>query len=275
MVFQHQNYRDFLKTTLTERTSSTDGLSLRAFSQKLGVSNSFLSEVLNAHKSLSVALAFKIAVKLGLTERETQYLCLLVQLEQEADPAFKDVLLQRIAALNPVRPTHDLSVDAFRTIADWHHFAILESTYLTGYRLEAHTIAPILGISPVEAQQAIDRLVRLELLERDARGRYRKTHARVLSSSSVPDAAFRQHHRQLLQRAMRSLEERDSKERVSSSDLLPLDSRRLPEVARLAEEFTAAVIRISEKSAVKDAIYGLSVQCFPVTPRRSKKKEHP
>lgn len=177
MIFECQDYRSFLKATLAEKAKSREGYSLRGFSEKIGVSNSFLSEVLGKKKSLSVELAFKIAVKLDLTETETQYLCFLVQLEQEKDPAFREELSKRLIALNPKRKAHDLSVDLFKVIADWYHHAILELTYLPGFKFEAKTVAKKLGITKVEAEIAMERLVRLELLELDDQGRYRKTHS--------------------------------------------------------------------------------------------------
>src|SRR5262245_17800513 len=118
MVFEHLNYRTFLKTSLAERAKEPTGYSLRSFSEKIGVSNSYLSEVLNEKKSLSVELAFKIAVRLHLTEAETQYLCLLVQLEHEKDLDFREELAKRLNELNPKRKTHDLSADLFKVIAD-------------------------------------------------------------------------------------------------------------------------------------------------------------
>jgi uncharacterized protein (TIGR02147 family) len=265
MVFEHRDYREFLKTTLTEKASSREGYSLRAFAQKVGVSSSFLSEVLNAKKSLSVELAFKIAVKLDLTETETQYLCVLVQLEQEQDPEFREVLVKRLQRLNPNRITHDLSADLFKSIADWHHYAILEMTYLSGVRLESALIAKKLGISKIEAELALDRLVRLELLEKNAKtGRYAKAHSYVLAQSQIPNGALKQFHQQILEKAIESLKTQSPDERMSATDVIPIDSRHLAKVDRLSREFSAAVLKLSEESKVKDSVYALSVHFFNV-----------
>jgi uncharacterized protein (TIGR02147 family) len=262
MVFEHQSYRSFLRGTLAERQKSREGNSLRAFSQKLGVSNSHLSDVLNGKKSLSMELAFKIAVKLDLTEAETQYLCLLVQLDQEKDPVFREELTKRLAVINPQRKSYDLSVDHFKAIAEWHHYAILELTYITGFRLEPDAAAKKLGISKVEAEIAIDRLKRLDLLERDERGHYRKTHSNIVFQSQTPNGALKLYHKQVLQKALESIDAQTPAERMSATDILPIDSKHLPEVDRLSREFSSAVIQLSEKSKVKDRVYALSVHFF-------------
>jgi uncharacterized protein (TIGR02147 family) len=256
MFSSGQNYRDFLKATLTEKQK---GNSLTAFSKKLGLSTSFLSEVLNNKKSLSVEMALRIAMKLGLTESETQYFCLLTQLEQEKDAELREEILRRLGSLNPNRPTHDLSLDLFKVIAEWHHFAILEMTHISGFKFGATALAQKLGISKMEAEVAIERLERLELLEQDSKGRYRKAHNYLLSESKAPNAALKQYHRGILEKALESLNSQTPKERMSSTDILPIDSRYLKDVDKLSQEFSSAVFRLAEKSSVKDSVYALSV----------------
>jgi uncharacterized protein (TIGR02147 family) len=268
MVFEHGNYRTFLKATLTDRAKGEDGYSLRGFAEKIGVSVSFLSEVLGQKKSISVELAFKIAVKLNLTETETQYLCLLVQLESEKDPSFREELSKRLAALSPTRSAHDLSVDVYKVIADWYHYAILELTYLAGFHFDAASVAKKLSITKVEAEVAIERLERLELLEKDAKGKYKKTHAYQIMQSQTPNGAMKKHHNQILDKATESLYTQKTTERVSATDILPIDSKYLPEVDRLSQEFSASVLKLSEKSKVKDNVYALSVHFFNLTHER-------
>ena len=265
MIFEHSCYRSFLKTTLSSRAKHQEGYSLRAFSERLGISPSFLSEVLNAKKALSVELAFRLSVNLDLTEMETQYLCLLVQLEQEKDPLFREKLNKRLADLNPRRPAHDVSADLFKSISEWYHAAILELTYVPGLTLSPASIAKCLSISKVEAEVALERLVRLELLEPDATSGYRKTHNYVYSEAHVPTAAFREFHAQVIAKASAALQAYTPTERLSATDVLALDSRHLDKVDRLSREFSSAVMKLAERSKTKDSVYALSVHFFPLT----------
>ncbi|MGE3260230.1 MAG: TIGR02147 family protein [Bacteriovoracia bacterium] len=272
MIFEQTNYRVLLKAAWSEKAAKGKGYSLRSLARKVGVSPSFLSEMLNGKKSLSMDLAFKIAVKLGLTETETQNLCLLAQLENEQDPDFRSEILKRINHLHPRKKTHDLSTDLFKVIADWYHFAILEMTHLPGFRLRAESISKSLNISKIEAEVAIERLLRLELLEKTAKGSYRKTHDYVLAQSQISAGALRQFHRQYLEKAQLALEAQSPRERVSATDVLPLNSKYLPEVDRLSREFSSAVLRLSEKTGTKDAVYALGVHCFRLTTAYSGEK---
>jgi uncharacterized protein (TIGR02147 family) len=264
MLYETQDYRLFLKTTFAEKNKGHSNYSLRAFAQKLNISNSFLSEVFSSKKSLSVEQAFKIAVKLELTDTETQYLCLLVQLEHEEDPVFREELLKRLGALNPKLKPYDLSADLFKIIADWHHLAILELPTITGFKFNSATVAEKLGISKVEADLAIDRLLRLELLEKDKKGALRKTKDFVFTESLIPNEAFKQFHRQILEKAFESLKTQTPKERISATNLLAIDSKYLAEVDRLSREFSAAVLKLGDKSKVKNSMYALSTHFFKI-----------
>jgi uncharacterized protein (TIGR02147 family) len=264
MIFEHQEYRTFLKTTLATKAKTQEGYSLRAFSERIGISASFLSEVLNAKKSLSVELAFRLAINLDLTEAETQYFCLLVQLEQEKDPLFREKLARRLADLNPSRPAHDVSADLFKLISEWYHAAILELTYLPGLKVTPDLVARCLNITKSEAETAIERLLRLELLEKDAKGDLRKNHNYVAAESSVPVGAFREFHGQLLGKAVTALQAYTPAERMSATDVVAIDSKHLAKVDRLSREFSAAVMKLAEKSKVKDSVYALSVHFFPL-----------
>lgn len=267
MVFEHQNYRTFLKSALAHRAKASEGYSLRGFAEKIQVSNSFLSEVLSSKKKLSVELAFKIAVKLDLTQAETQYFCLMVQLEQEKDPVFREEILSRLSALNPRQETRDLSIDVFKVISDWYHLAILELSYLPAFKIEPAYLAKKLKIPKVDAELAIERLMRLELLKKDARGIYRKADDYLLAESSVPQKAFKNYHRQLLEKLVQALDEQAPDQRISASDVLAFDSKYLSQVNRLSQEFSRAVMKLSDKSKVKNSVYALSVHFFELTER--------
>lgn len=270
MIFEHSDYRTFLRQALAEKSKQQEGYSLRAFAEKLRISNSYLSEVMNGKKALSVDLAFKVALKLNLTDLETQYFCLLVQLTQEEDPVYREEFQKRLNGLNPKRKTHDLSVDLFKIISEWYHLPILEMTYLPGFRATPEYLTRKLGISKSEAELALKRLFRVELLEKDEKANVKKAHNYILTESSVPNSAFKNYHKQILGKAMESIDEQSPKERMSATDVLAIDSKYLPEVDRLSQEFSAAIMRLAEKSKIKDSVYALSVHFFNLTKKQEK-----
>lgn len=271
MLYNHPDYRTYLKSSFSKKDGARDGYSLRAFSERLSVSNSYLSEILNGKKALSLEMASKFAIKLNLTDTETRYFCLLVQIDQEKDPYFREEFSKRLNELNPNRPGHDLSADMVHVIADWYHSAILELTYLQGFTFNAENISKSLNISKVEAEVAIDRLLRLELLTKDNKGRITKSHDYVFSEAPIPNTAFKKLHGQILAKAHEALRNQTPQERISSSDILAIDSKYLKKIDQLSREFSSAVLKYADRSKVKDNVYALSVHLFRLTNSGAKK----
>jgi hypothetical protein len=83
---------------------------------------------------------------------------------------------------------HDLSLEVFRTLSDWYHLPILELTNVSSFELTPVSAAKALGISTAEAEAAIERLLRLELLEASSDGVPKKTENLLLASSSAVEA---------------------------------------------------------------------------------------
>src|SRR5258708_36824233 len=123
-ILEHQNYRIYLKCVLVERADANPAYSLRALARNLTLAPSYLSAILSGKKNLSAERALETAAGLQLNETEREYFCLLVQIESTTDPALKDSLLKRVRQLNPNVGVYDLSLDHFKIISDWPHFAI-------------------------------------------------------------------------------------------------------------------------------------------------------
>lgn len=264
MLLQEQNYRSYLKSTLVEKIERNLGYSLRALARDLGISPSSLSEVMKGKKNFSAATALSIAQKLGLNSLEQEYFLLLVQIESAKSIAVKENLQARAHSLNPSMTVRDLSVDMFKVIADWYHFAILELTHVAGFSFRAESIAKKLGISTLEAETALDRLLRLELLEKSPKGGYRKTDSHLLSASEVPSGALRKFHQQMLEKAGESLTTQTPKEKIVGSETFALDPKQLLEANRITEEYFQKMVKLSALGK-KKSVYHLGVPFFKLT----------
>ena len=265
MISEFEDYRQFLKGVLQARTSARKSYSLRAFASSIGISNSHLPGVLSNKKVLSMDQAFKIAMKLELSDLEMQYFCLMVQKDHEQDPELLREIDSRLALLRPKDEEQLLSTDLFRAISEWYHIPILELTFLTQFKLTAASISKKLDITKLEAETALKRLQRLGLLELK-NGNYQKTKDRMLFNSSVPNEAFRDYHSQLLRKAEDSLKRQLPNKRVSTSDVIAIDSKYLPQITKLSKAYSESIFRIADKSKIKNSVYALSLHFFNLTP---------
>lgn len=272
MIFGHADYRSYLKNLLVDRIQRNPSYSLRAFATNIGVSSSMLSEVLKGEKRLSPDKAGVIANKLDLSSDEERYFLGLVQIESARDVKQREKILARLQELAPNREIRDLSIDQFHTIADW--ICVSGMALLAGHPkgLTATEIASRLGVNKFEASEAMDRWVRLDLLERTEGELYtRVSHEHLMMKSAAPDGALRKFHKSMLERAIQSLETQSSSEKFIGSETLAFDPERLAEVSEIIEDAVAKILKVAKNSTNKKEVYHLGFQFFRVTKKENKK----
>ena len=274
MIFEHADYRSFLKRTLAEKISRNPSYSLRGFARTLGIHHSMLVAIFQNKKRLSAERAPLIAEKLGLATDEREYFSLLVELETAKHPDAKARVLDRLGVFRQRSPKHvDLSVDHFRMIADWYHLPILQMVDRPEFSLTPTEISDRLGIQPIEAEAALERLERLDLIERGVDGHYVKTRGDIRVASPNANDGLRRFHEQMLRKAIESLTSQSHPERQTQTQTVAFDPADLPELDRLTDEFFERAVQLSEQGKKRDQIYHLSTVFFNLTPDRTRQSE--
>jgi len=239
---------------------------------ELGMAHSSLSDVLKAKKNLSSESALRVARKLEFSTTESDYFVSLVQLEATKDPDLKHDILSKLTQLNPERKAFDLSIDFFRVISDWYHFPILEMTHLDGFSFDAKSISDRLGITSMEVDAAIERMLRLELLEKnEITGKLQKSKSYIMIRPKESEPSLRKFNEQMLKKALKALEEQSSSERLTGTETFPLARELLPEASEIMETFFKSMTALSGSPLPKTDVYHLNVQMFNLTPERKTK----
>lgn len=230
---------------------------------------------MNGNRNLSSEAANLICIALGLEGDYAEYFRLLVSYEQTQDVQLRLVFSKKLQQLNPSFPsesqTKDLSIDAFRAISEWYHVAILEMTQLNDASVFTPTrIAKRIGISPLEAQQAIERLLRLELLEKLDDGTYQKTHHIGLFETKNYSQALRKFHKQLLDKATAALEHQPPEEAIFGSYTFSVDPKKIPDARRKLAQMGKELVNLFGESKKRSETYSFAFGLFSLT---SKNKE--
>ncbi len=272
MIFEHANYREFLKAALVERQKKNPQFSLRAFAKQLGLSPAGLTRILQGQKNLSLDRASEIARKLALGEKETEYLYTLIQMGSTKNADVKAAFQDRLNQIRGTTPTYDLSVDHFKLISDWYHLAIYEMVDVDGVDFTPAGIASFLGISKPEAELAIARLLRLELITIE-NGRPRRLTNDLLVSSQIPNEAMRKHYRQILDKALKAVDEQSPSEKVIGTQTFAFDPEQLPEASKLTAQYLQAMCELAARSSKRTEMYQLFTEFFKLntSPEEGKK----
>jgi uncharacterized protein (TIGR02147 family) len=270
MIYEHKSYRTFLREELAERAKKNPKYSLRAMALQLGFSHSTLSLVMKGSVNLSLESARKIASRLNLSPTETEYLCLLIQLDNSHDPEIKESILRRLQSLNPKgAPSHDLSVDVFKQRSEWYYTAIMGMSEFPNNNITPIQISKRLGITKIEAEVAIDRLLRLELLEKNESGQLVPVRDQLLlQSDATSDEALRKFYRQMFQKASEALETQNPKERISGFETIAIASEALKEAKEITEKYFQQMIALGKRHPKKKQVYHLIVHFFNLTSGR-------
>lgn len=235
--------RHWLASEFRRRKETNPAFSLRAFARQLDVPPGRLSEVLSGKRPLNARLISHFSEKLGLSPNQQRALSLP---NEKADQG------------------HELlAQDTFQAIADWENIALLSLVETEGFRSDPRWIGRRLGISAVEARDALERLVRLGLLAHKG-AKIVKTSAELRTTNELSSAALRKSHRQTLTQAVDALESVPLEERDITSITMAIDPDKLPLAKELIRDFRYRLAALLETGKKKE-VYNLNVQLVPVT----------
>lgn len=263
MLFEHANYRSYLKSVLLEKNSKNPKFSQRAFAKYLAISPGQFNLVLQGKKHISEETALRIATCLRLEEKEADYLCNLVRLESAKSPESKQFIARKLEELHPKQSFHTLSLDTFKVISDWYHYAIMEMITLDGFKADPAWIAKRLKISKTEVELALERLERLELIKKEKNG-WAKTNEFVAARSDLFNEALRKFHEQSLEKAKDSLKTLKSEEMEFGAITMSIDPQKIPEAKKRMKQFRLDMAKYLGKGK-RTETYQLAMQLFKLT----------
>ena len=249
----------WLQTEFQIRRKKNPSYSLRRMAQQLELPSGRLSEILSGRRRLTKPIALRISERFSYTpERRQQFLAVV----EAARKGATSVVYTEADYLQ-------LSTDAFHVLADWHHFAILSLMELHDFDRKPTAIAARLGISSVEARSSLDRMTRLGLIREDGE-KMVKTSGNITTTHDIESAALKLSHKQNLDLASAALDDVELALRDVTSVTMAIDVAKLPLAKEMIKKFRRQLSAFLE-SDLKNEVYNLNVQLFPLTKKRSKK----
>lgn len=259
------DYRSMLREELVARCGRNPSYSSRAIARDLGLSPAFFSQIMSGTRILSEARAIDLAEKTAWTTKKKRIFVKLVRLQTLSSEALKrETLLEIKRAMADKRTPlsakyHDLTHDEFKIISEWFHFAIVELADTCVLRDDSVEIAAKLGLTNMAAMQAIERLVRVGLLER-ADGRLKKSKANY-RMSAVPSTAIREFHKEHLKKAATAIDTQSVECRDFSGTTMAINVKKLARAKVLIRRFQSRLSELLETGETS-AVYHFSTQLY-------------
>ena len=228
--------------------------SLRSFAKQLGIDHSTLSQILRGRRRLSARALEAVGNRMGLSE---EVLC-----------AYRESSRKRTDSKSlpgSMRSFH-FDLDTFQLLSLWHHYAILELLQVQGFKTDSRWIAKTLGIAVEDVNIALQRLLRLGLLEMSGRDLWMDQSGDAeFHSAALTEAACNQMNQEMHELAVEAIKRIPSEHRVHRQMVIALDSRRLPRLKMMADEFMKELRALASESNTKDDVYQMEISFFPVT----------
>lgn len=179
-IFEFDNYREFLRSYIHHLPQHGRG-ELSKIADVLRISRTMLSQIMSGVRELSLDQAHELSLYLQLTELESDYFDLLVQVERTTTQKYKSHLKKKVSkfkenALNlSKRVPHEkelTDVEKSLFYSTWLYSAIHLATTLKDEGLTAEEISSRFGLDRVKTIGILDFLVRAQLCVEE-KGKYK------------------------------------------------------------------------------------------------------
>lgn len=271
-VYDHSSFSGFLSAYIKQRKNLDKAFSFRNLSRRMGLTSpSTLAMVASGKRTPSVKLLHRFAEAVRLSRKEVEYAEALLSLQRASNERERDLYTERLRQLRPGGDMVVISLDQFEFIANWYHVAILEMASLADFKADAEWISIRLGglVTPRQVTQAVERLLRLNLLKREADGSLTKTSTGFKSPSGIPNDAVRKFHREMLGLATKALDGQPVDERSFYGQTMTIAKDQLPEARKLFQDFLERMRSLMPKEG-GDETYHLGLQFFRLTQKPQK-----
>jgi transcriptional regulator with XRE-family HTH domain len=251
------SHSELLLELLIQKKKQNPQYSLRSFAKQLSMSPAHLSQLISGKRTMTFRVAKQIADRLSLSPWERKVLA------QGASAMPLDTLLDESDEFR------SLKEDQFKAISDWYHFAILSLSELKDNEARPKWIAQRLNLDELIARDAFERLKRLRLIE-VSDGKFRQSTRPLQTTRDVSSAAIRKYHHQNLKLAAEKLDSAEIDLREFSAITMAIDPSRIKRAKQMIEKFKREICR-ELNAGVKQEVYTLAIQLFPVSSQRNKK----
>lgn len=248
----NHTYRDILSSELLSRKQSNPRFSLRAFAKQLDLSASHLSSLIIGKRNLTTQQAHKLLNKLELS------------------PADKSLFLSSAFPHLIETPTSQehrtqlIAEDKFTFLAEWYHFAILSLGDIAANKATPAWVSERLGITELQARDALNRLQRLDLISVKTDGSFKQTGHPLTTTDDIPSGAIKAYHRSIIDVAKSKLDTIPVDEREYGAVTMAINPAKLEKAKKMIREFQNQFCEELEVGK-KKSVYTLSMQFFPLT----------
>jgi uncharacterized protein (TIGR02147 family) len=263
---EYFDYQAFLRDYIDARKKDQLWFSFRYFASKIRMDHSNLIKVCLGKRHISRRNALAIADFFKFTAKEREYFTTLVEFNKAKSETKSKHLLEKLLAIKNVdlKKIEPHQYDYYR---EWYHTAIYSLLDYYEFRGDYSALAAVLNppITPQKAKASIALLEKLQLIRRDADGRYTQAQKMVTSGQNWHSLAIQKFQEETIKLALNSIEYNPRNVRDFSTLTMALSKSDMEVIRELTEQYRKSIIKVIHESGPGDTVYQLNIQVFPMT----------
>lgn len=281
-VFDHSDYREYLKKALEFKRSKNPSYSESAFLKQAGFgpnSRGYFGLIVNGKRNLSSKSILGFGQALKLNDKEMSYFENLVHYNQADNDKDKAYYFGRVSQAIRGKETkaYELMRSQYNYFYNWYLVAIKELASFADFSEESDWIIKKLRnkVTSKQVKEALEDLTRLGILVRNESGKLIPSNEVIrFTDSSLNYTTVNNIHTQMLEKAGEALVEDSYEDRSVSCVVLSCDSDDFQNIRNDIREFRSQILNKYGVQAKKvDAVLNLGLQLFHLTPIDKRKKE--
>ena len=267
-VFEYVDYRAFLRDYYAHEKRVRRSFSHRAFSRRVGLgSPNHLKRVMDGERNLTVEMAERFAGALALSGEAAEYFVQLVRFGQARSSVERARAYEKLAGFKAYRRTRKLDLAHAAYHSTWYIPAVRELAGREDFRAEPKWIATRL-LPPIklsEARHALETLLEIGLLTRDARGVVKQAEPLITTGPEMHALHIANYHRMMMQKAVESIDAVPSDRRDISAVVLLMGEGGMARVKQRIARFRRELLELALAERRPSQVIQMNFQIFPLS----------
>lgn len=266
-VFEFIDYRKYLDYYYKEKKKTSRYFSYRYFSIKSGITSpSFLKHVIDGDRNLTSPTIEKFSIALKLNKKEKLYFRHLVLFNQAKTSSEKQEHYIILRSMTDSVKESVLNKNQHQYFEKWYGAVIRELICLykfQDYKKLAKAVIPAITVS--EAKQAVELLLKLNLIKRKENGTYTQVNTAITADDTIISMAVRVFTENMLDKAKFALHNQPKSKRHISGVTLGISPVTYEVLAAEIEAFKDRIKAIVNKDQTSSQVYQLNISLFPTS----------
>jgi uncharacterized protein (TIGR02147 family) len=228
--------------------------------------HSNLIKALLGKRHISQRNAVAIAGFLQFTVKEKEYFTTLVQFNKAGDPKKSRQLFEKLLSIKNI-DLKKIEPNQYDFYRKWYHTAIYSLLDYHDFRGNFTALASELSppITARQARESISLLEKLQLIRKDADGRYVQAEKQITTGQRWHSLAIRTFQEEVIKLAIGSLNHHPKNIRDISTLTVSLTKSDMEAIREITEQYRKSIIKVIHESGPGDTVYQINVQIFPMT----------